>query len=227
VLVVANLPTFTIMKPIVRFRTVAVIILAVSVAHGQTETFFVGRMGMQTAATYHLAEVLQSRGRWLFPDVAYIDFAKNDYREVLVGAGLTTYRSKRLTLMNGGYFDAASGSAAKSAKYILSWTDVQYLLTERFGSETYFVAYLPLNGSGMFQTVLERAKLEYEFCHFKLGVGYAGYQSQKDPWQSRPLLTTTLKAGNLGDLEFWLQRLPENKVQAQIRYVLGLKSHKH
>jgi|ERR1700728_101130 len=195
-----------------------------SAARAQTETYLVARMGMETASTYHLVELLQARGPWIFPDVAYLDFSRNNYHELLVGAGFTTYEAKRWTLINGGYFDTAFGSAAKGAKYFLAYTYVVYHATERVGGEVYYVQYLPLDSAGRIHYILERAKLEYDFGRFKLGAGYAGNKIGSDAWQNTPFITATMKGGRLGDLEFWLQRLPENKTQFQLRYVVSHKS---
>jgi len=193
-------------------------------AQAQTETYLVARMGMEAASPYHLVELLQTRGPWIFPDVAYLDFSRNNYHELLVGAGFTTYQAKRWTLINGGYLDTAFGSAAKGAKYFLAYTYVVYHVSERVGGEVYYVPYLPLNSAGRIHHILERAKLEYDFGRFKLGAGYAGNKIGSDAWQNTPFITATLKGGRLGDLEFWFQRLPENKAQFQLRYVASHKS---
>jgi hypothetical protein len=188
----------------------------------QTETYVVARMGVKDAvSTYHFLELQQMRGRWIFPDFVYIDFSKSDYREAWAGAGLKTLQAKHVTLMNGGYFDAALGRAANGATYLLPWAYATYQLTQRIGGEAYYLVYLPLSSAGTTQHVLERAKLERDFGHFKLGGGYAGYESPSTPWQNRPFVTTTFKAGRLGDFELWLQRLPPNNAQFQIRYTLS------
>ena len=62
------------------------------------------------------------------------------------------------------------------------------------------------------------AKVEYDFKHFKAGAGYGAYQLGDGPWQNKPFLTATLKAGKLGNFELWLQRLPGNDAQLQVRY---------
>jgi hypothetical protein len=193
--------------------------------YAQTETYVVGRMGIKDAvSTYHYLELQQQRGRLIFPDFVYIDFSKSDYREAWAGAGLKTFQAKHVTLMNGGYFDAALGRAANGATYLLPWAYATYQLTQRIGGEAYYLVYLPLNNAGTTQHVLERAKLERDFGHFKLGGGYAGYESTSTPWQNRPFLTTTFKTARLGDFELWLQRLPANNAQLQIRYILTHRS---
>jgi len=191
----------------------------------QTDTFIIARMGMRNAATYHLVELLQVRGRWYAPDFLYIDYGKNDYHELFVGVGRTLVQSKRFSLANGCYFDSAVGQAANGAKYLLPWTYVTYQLTNKIGGEAYYLPYLPLNSAGTLQHLLERAKLEYSWTHFKLGSGYSGYQSGGGPWQSRPFLTGTVRGGRLGDFEVWVQRLQQNKLQLQLRYAISHTSH--
>jgi len=66
--------------------------------------------------------------------------------------------------------------------------------------------------------VLNRAKLERDYRRFKFGVGYAGYQFAQTGWQHKPFLTTTFKAGGLGSLELWIQRIPGNTLNFQLRY---------
>ena len=191
----------------------------------QTDTFVVARMGMTNAATYHLVELLQIRGRWYAPDLLYVDYGKSDYHELFVGAGRTMLQSKNFSLANGCYFDAAVGPAANNTMYLLPWAYVTYQLTSKIGGETYYFPYVPINRSGTLQHLLERAKLEYSWAHFKLGLGYSGYKAGNDPWQNRPFITGTLRGGKLGNFEIWLQRLPENKPQLQLRYVISHKSH--
>lgn len=208
------------------FRWLVVLWVCVSgrALWSQTDTFVIARMGLRNAATYHLVELFQVRGRWFAPDLLYVDYGKNNYRELFAGAGRTMFQSKKFSLANGCYFDAAMGPAAHGAMYLLPWTYVTYQLTNKIGGETYYFPYLPLNSSGTLQHLLERAKLEYAWAHFKLGLGYSGYLAGDNPWQSRPFLTGTLRGGKLGDLEVWLQRLPENKLQLQLRYVVSHKS---
>lgn len=190
----------------------------------QTETDVLARLGMRSSATYHFVEVLQTRGRWILPDLGYVDFGKNNYREVVAGGGYVAYRSKRFVLVNEGYLDFANGPAARGAKYFLPWTYFGYHLTSRLGGETVYFPYLPLNRGGTVQHVLDRAKLEYDFKHWKLGGGYAGYKFGAQPWQNMPLITSTLKAGRLGNFELWVERLPRNTAQVQLRYALSIKT---
>ena len=183
----------------------------------QTETDVLARLGMRSSATYHFVEVLQTRGRWILPDFGYVDFGKNNYREVVAGGGYVACQSKPFVLVNEGYLDFANGPAARGAKYFLPWTYFGYHLTSRLGGETAYFLYSPLNRGGTVQHVLDRAKLEYDFKHCKLGGGYAGYKFGALPWQNMPFITWTLKAGRLGNFELWVERLPRNTAQVQLR----------
>lgn len=181
----------------------------------------IGRTGVQDNAktTYRFVEVFQQRGRWIFPDGGYIDFADaGKYREIFLGAGAVLYNSKRLTVIEEGYIDKATGPASGGATYFQPWTLVGYRITPKLGSEVVYFPYLPLNKAGRIQHVIERAKLEYDFKHLKVGGGYGAYQFGDNAWQNKPFITTTLKGGRLGNLELWLQRMPSDHAQLQVRY---------
>ena len=190
----------------------------------QTETTVIARMGMRHVATYHYFEVYQERCRWIAPDVVYIDFGKNNYREISIGGGAVLHNSTHWTIFQEVFFDQATGPGAHGALYLLPWTYIGYRITPKVRGETAYFPLLPLNKAARIQHIIERAKLEYDFKHFKVGAGYGAYQFGGDDWQHRPFLTTTFKGGRLGDLELWLQRLPGNHVQAQIRYRISFQS---
>ena len=167
---------------------------------------------------------MQTRGRLVLPDLGYVDFGHSNYRELFGGGGAVIYPSKHLTWIQEVYFVQAVGPSAKGAAYIQPWSFLGYSIphTKLVGQTVYFV-YLPLNTAARIQHVLDRAKLEYEFAHFKLGAGYAAYKCDGSSWQSKPFLTFTLKTGRAGSFEFWAQRLPANSWQAQVRYGITLK----
>jgi len=189
-----------------------------------TTTIVVARTGLRTDAphtgTYHLLEVLQFRGRWIFPDVGYIDFANNKYREIFGGVGQTLYNGEKLMVAEILYYTQAVGPAAKSAMYLQPWTQVRFHFTRKFSNETVYFPYLPLNKAARVQHVLERTKFEYTLNKtWKVGAGYSGYKYGDDQWQNKPLITTTLSTKKEGALEFWLQKVPGGG-QIQIRYTL-------
>jgi hypothetical protein len=132
-------------------------------AQEATTTIFIARSGEQIelprTGTYHFMEPLQMRGKWIYPDV--IDYAHGNYREVFGGAGAALHHSKRFTLIEELYFDQALGPAAKSARYLLPWTILQFQFTSKFTNETVYFTYLPLNNSARIQPVIERSKFEY------------------------------------------------------------------
>jgi hypothetical protein len=196
---------------------------ATGTSERSTTTIFLARTGEQIesppSATYHFLELLQMRGRWVYPDVGYIDFARNDYREGFIGAGAMLLHNKRVTLIEELYFDQAFGSAAQSARYLQPWTMLQLRFTPKFTNETVYFPYLPLNSSGRIQQVLERSKFEYAVKKaWKAGMGYGGYRYGGLEWQNKPFLTTTLSSA-AGDFEFWLQKLPGG-AEVQLRYQL-------
>ena len=198
------------------------------------DTMVIGRMGMRNSATYHFFEAFQThRGKWIYPDVGYIDFAKNGYWEFFLGGGAILYDSEHFTLIHEGFIDRAQGPKSLSAAYYQPWTLFSYKMSQRVISRAVYFPYLPLNKPARIQHVLECAKLEYDFKHFKLGGGYGGYRYGEENWQHKPFATWTLKAGPLGELELWLQRIPRSSilgnnargsyVQAQIRLAKTFK----
>src|SRR5436305_2024089 len=91
----------------------------------ETKTVFLARYGQRlqspSTATFHYLELFQIRRRWVLPDVGYIDFGRNDYREMFVGGGYTFYDGKHVTLIEEMFFVQASGSAANQARYLMPW----------------------------------------------------------------------------------------------------------
>jgi opacity protein-like surface antigen len=189
-----------------------------------TTTFIEARMGMRTDApyvgTYHYVEAFQLRGKWIYPDVGYIDFATLNYHELFIGAGRTLVDNKRLMMAEELYFDQAIGPDARSARYLQPWTLVQLHFSKRFGNETVYFPYLPLNSSARVQHVLECSKFEYALNKtWKIGAGYAGYRYGNDHWQNKPMITTTVST-RAGSFEVWLQKMPGG-AQVQLRYELA------
>jgi hypothetical protein len=41
----------------------------------------------------HFTEVFQVRRKWIYPDIGYVDFGHNNYREFFVGGGDTFYKA--------------------------------------------------------------------------------------------------------------------------------------
>ena len=179
------------------------------------------RFGSPKTPSLHYLEGFQNRNRWVLPDVGYIDFGQSDYREVFMGGGYTLVDGKHLSLVEEGLFVQASGAAAKESRYVMPWTMLEYRITDKLGGQAVYFPYIPVNDSGRKQHVLERAKLERKFTgRWKAGAGLGGYKFANNAWSTRPFLTTTLST-RWGDWEFWLQRLPENKPQFQIRYAIA------
>ncbi len=185
-----------------------------------TATTLIARLAMTDVATQHYAQVFQTRGKLILPDVLYVDFGKNNYREMFVGGGRVWYTGKHLTLTHEDYLGQATGSAAHNALYVLPWTKLDYRFGRKFSGNAVHFFYAPLNRAGKFHQAIERAKLEYSFSKlFKAGAGYGASGPANKPWQHKPMLTATVKCGALGDVEFWLQRLPGNHAQAWLRLV--------
>jgi hypothetical protein len=163
--------------------------------------------------TYHLVEFFQLRGKWIYPDVGYIDFGTNNYHEVFVGGGRTFYDGKKGMVIEEFYYDQAFGPASKSARYFQPWTFVQVNLSPKFAGEAVYFPYLPLNQSARIQHVLERVKVERKIGkNWRIGAGYAGYKYGDEKWQNKPFVTVTR-----GPVEIWpFQKIPGG-AQAQLR----------
>jgi hypothetical protein len=207
------------------FVLLTIVALSASTAAAQSnndvQSILLVRTGFRDGKpfTYHYVEVFQERGRWIYPDIGYIDFGETkQYREFFIGAGGTVFASKHFRFIEEGMIEQALGPASEHATYFVPWSFAPFNITPRLGGEIVYFPYLPLNKQGRIQHVLERAKVEYDFKHFKAGAGYGAYQFGDGPWQNKPFMTATLKAGKLGNFEFWLQRLPGNHAHLQVRY---------
>jgi len=189
-----------------------------------TTSIFLARTGQNLQApftgTYHLAEFLQIRGKWLLPDMGYVDFATNNYREFFGGGGWTFVNGKRATLTGEGFFVQDTGPAAHSARYLWGNPILNVRFTPKFTWQTGYLSYIPLNRAGTFQQVLERSKLEYAFTKsVKAGGGYAAYEKVGKPVQNKPFGTVTFST-HAGSLELWCQHVPRG-AQVQARYVFA------
>jgi hypothetical protein len=199
----------------------AVILFCTARLGAQADTMVFARMAGWNAPTFHFLDIVQTRGRLVLPDIGYVDFGRSNYRELYGVGGLVVYPGKHFSWIQECYFVRSLGRVANGASYLQPWTFVAYSIPQtRFLGETLYFTYLPLNQAGRIQYVLDRAKLERDYRRFKVGAGYAGYQFAQASWQNRPFVTATIKAGGLGSLEFWLQRLPGTSVQFQLRYAV-------
>jgi hypothetical protein len=188
----------------------------------KTATIVMARWGERAESpainTYHFAEVFQIRGKWIYPDIGYVDFGHNNYREFFAGGGYTFVNGKHITAVGELLYEQALGPSTHQDRWLVPWTILQYRITPKLGGEASYFAYAPLSSTAIVQHVLERAKFEYKIKpHWKIGAGYAGKKAENNPWQNKPFLTTTFITKE-GDVEFWLQRLPQNILQIQLRY---------
>ncbi len=188
-----------------------------------TKSFFLARTGESLEAPQiakiHYLEFFQVRGKWIYPDVGYVDFGHGNYREFFIGGGRTLYESRYASWDQELLYVQAAGSAAGSAKYLQPWSMLQVHFTPKLSSETVYFAYFPLNDSAGFHQVIERCKLEYAVQkRWKIGAGYAGANAPGGPWLNKPLLTTTVST-KAGAFEVWLQKIPGGE-QVELRYAL-------
>jgi hypothetical protein len=188
-----------------------------------TKSFLLARTGESLNGPYigtiHYLEFFQVRKKWVYPDIGYLDFAHNYYREFFIGGGRTLYDGKIASWDQELLYDQALGPAARSARYLQPYTIFRVYFTPKFRNETDCFLYLPLNDSARIHFVLERAKFEYSLTKkWKIGAGYAGNKFPGVSWVNKPFLSTTISTP-AGAFEFWLQKIPGG-AQVQFRYAL-------
>jgi len=86
-------------------------------AAAPTETLFFARTGESLASppigVIHYLEFLQIRNRWIYPDIGYVDFAHNNYREFFIGGGRTLIDNKLASWDQELLYLQATGSACR------------------------------------------------------------------------------------------------------------------
>jgi hypothetical protein len=188
-----------------------------------TKSFFLARTGESLKGPYigtiHYLEFFQIRNKWIYPDIGYVDFAHDNYREFFIGGGRTLIDDKIATWDQELLYVQAAGSAAASARYLQPWSMLRVRFTPKFTSETVYFAYFPLNDSAHIHHVFERVKFEFALKkRWKAGAGYAGVKFPAVPWVHKPMITTTIST-KAGAFEFWLQKIPGGE-QVEVRYAL-------
>jgi hypothetical protein len=169
--------------------------------------------------TYHYAEVIHERGRWVPLDAGYIDFDHpKQYRELWIGGGFKPIATARGSLTVEGLIDKASGAQSGGALYLQPFFLGTARVVGNVLAEAEYFGYVPLNDEGHAQHVIERAKVEYDFPRFKVGGGYAAYSPGDGVWNHKPYITTTLKVPRVGNIETWFQRLSGGYFSVQFRY---------
>jgi len=179
------------------------------------------RMGQNLQApytgTYHVAEFFQVRGKWIYPDVGYVDCATNNYREYFAGGGWTFINGKRVALVGEGYFVQDAGSAAHSARYLWANPLLDVRVARKLAWQSSYFVYVPIDHAAYFQQLIDRSKLEYAITRrVTAGGGYGAYQKSGDLWQNQPFGTVTFLT-RAGSMEFWIQHMPQGS-QVEARY---------
>lgn len=181
---------------------------------------FVVRTGVSdTGVTYSLTEGYVERGKLLLIDVGVVTFGNFKDKDYFVGAGGTVYSSKFGYVVLEGYVYREHGGGL----YVQPFVVAGGTLGKKWLWQAAGLVYVPVNRKATVQFLLERAKIEYDFKHFRLGVGYAGYQfGASGTWASKPFVTASIRVGIAGVFEGWVQRVP-GSLQLQIRYVVTIK----
>ncbi len=186
---------------------------------------FHARTGLDSGFTFRFLQAIHERGRWIGPDVGFIDFGDaSAYREAWIGGGGVAHASKLWFVALEALFAFGSGETTADTVYVQPWMLVGYRPRPRLAAELVYFEYLPLDDRGTRQRVLDRAKLERDLGRFKVGAGYAGFQFGDGSWDHRPFLSATRKLGGTAELELWVQRDEdfggESQTQVQIRFAL-------
>lgn len=205
-------------RPQIRTAVVCAAVLVASAAVASAQPVVVARLAVKERATFRYLQFFQQRGDWVLPDIGYIDYGDAAYHELFAGFGRMLRKSPHLNVLGELYYLQAGGSASAGEKYLLPWVLVAFSASSRIRGEAVYFPYLPLTDAGTLQHVVERAKLEYTWPHFKVGGGYGAYQRHGGDWQHMPFATVTVSPPVVGDLEFWAQRVHQGGVQVQFRY---------
>jgi hypothetical protein len=191
---------------------------APSVAQAIPETIVLLRTATGDG-TYHYAQLFHQRGRWIPIDFGYIDFNRpGEYREMWLGGGGVPVSTSNAALVTEAFLLKPFGDFAGDQLYLQLFFLGSYRLLPRVPFEAVYLPYIPLNDAGTTQHLLERAKVEYDFTRWKVGAGYGAYKFGEQSWSHKPFVTGTIRAGDLGSVELWLQRLPGDQASVQLRY---------
>lgn len=175
--------------------------------------------------TYRLGEFSQTWGRWIVPDVGYLDFGEpKKYREWFAGFGYKIFASEKFELVEEVFFVQAEGSEANGAKYLQPFLGASYAPHPRINLEVAGFVYMPLNNKEEpNEWVLDKAKIEFNVSILTLGVGY-GANSEEGEWRNKPFITATLSpaSGKFGSLEVWYFRPREGRPQIQAHFSLSV-----
>jgi hypothetical protein len=195
---------------------------AVSSDRSVVTTFFY-RTGEQLQAphvlTYQLAEYIEQRGRWTFPDIGAYDEGQSGDKLLFLGAGVDLHPGKHVLLTQELYFSQETGPGSRGARSLWVWPVLDVRLAPRLTAQAVAYPTIPLNRSAQAGFDVDRAKMEYALRrNLTVGPGYSSSKSAGSAWQNKPFLTTTVST-RAGSLEFWLERMPGGG-QIQARYKL-------
>jgi len=127
--------------------------------------------------------------------------------------------TKHLGVAEELYFDQATGPASNGAAYLLPWTWIGGSITKTVNYEAVIFPYVPLNKAARVQLVVERVVVRKDIGKTsRIGIGYGAYQYGDGPLQNKPFVSVAHDFKTVGSFELWLQRIPGNHAQGQIRW---------
>jgi len=79
----------------------------------KTATIVMARWGERAESpainTYHFVDVFQVRGKWVYPDIGYVDFGHINYREFFAGGGYSLLNGKHVAAVGELLYEQALG----------------------------------------------------------------------------------------------------------------------
>ncbi|HEY2857549.1 MAG TPA: hypothetical protein VGJ21_03985 [Terracidiphilus sp.] len=169
--------------------------------------------------TYHVVEWEHVRGRWILPDMGYVDNGYGRDQTWFVAGGAKALVTQHLDWTQELFVTQEAGPDSHNKRSMRLWPIVNVRLPNRLSSQMVPYPTVPLDAAQRWSIDIDRAKLEWTAnTRWVAGVGYSGGLNKNRDWASRPFLTTTRRTP-AGSFEFWLERMPGG-AQLQVRYVL-------
>ncbi len=169
--------------------------------------------------TYRVAEWVQMRGRWIYPDIGYYDTGYGKDQIWFAGAGGDIVRSKRIDWEQEIYISQEAGPESANKRSLGIWPVLDVRVRPRLTGELDTYPTIPLDRAQRWGWDVDRMKLEWAAnSHWRGGPGYAGGLCASRSWQHEPFLTVT-RTTRLGSVEVWLERI-HGGAHVQLRYYL-------
>jgi hypothetical protein len=170
--------------------------------------------------TYRFFEWTQIRGRWIVPDIGYLDTGYGKDQIWFAGGGAYILQRPHLDWYQEIYVTQEAGEQSTNKRSLWIWPVLDARFRPRLIGQLAAYPTIPLDQAQRWGMDVDRAKIEWLATpHWNTGAGYSGVIDDARSWQNKPFLSVTRKT-RAGDFEFWLQRLPAGgQVQARYTFV--------